>query len=142
MEDKKIIEINGIKLEVDLRQAKRIDTFRIGDKVKILIKEYSEHVIYPGIVVGFEAFRELPTIVVAYVNTKYSSCELKFAYINAETKDVDMATTDDDYLPIEKASIIEKFDREIIKKEEELNEMKARKSYFLEHFQRYFEFKV
>lgn len=143
MEDKnkKVIEINGIKLEIDLRHAKRIDTFRIGDKIKLLKKDYSEHKIYPGIIVGFENFKVLPTIIVAYIETKYSSFSLKFAYINAESKDIDIVVTDDNYLPIEKTGVIEIFDREIVKKEAELEEVKQKKSYFLEHFQRYFEFK-
>jgi len=34
---KQIIEINGVKLEVDLSTAKRIDEFRVGDTVKVLI---------------------------------------------------------------------------------------------------------
>ena len=32
------IEIGGIKMQIDLRQAKRIDTFKVGDSVKILKK--------------------------------------------------------------------------------------------------------
>ena len=36
MDNKKIVEVNGIKLEVDMRYAKRIDEFRVGDTVKVL----------------------------------------------------------------------------------------------------------
>ena len=35
MEEKRIIDINGMKMEVDLRTAKRIDTFKVGDNVKV-----------------------------------------------------------------------------------------------------------
>ena len=42
MEEKRIIEVNGIKMEVDLRNAKRIDQFKVGDSVKVLVKSYSE----------------------------------------------------------------------------------------------------
>ena len=31
------IEINGVKLEVDLRNATRIDEFKVGDNVKVKI---------------------------------------------------------------------------------------------------------
>jgi hypothetical protein len=34
-ENKRIVEIDGVKIEVDLRSAKRIDTFRVGDNVKV-----------------------------------------------------------------------------------------------------------
>ena len=37
-ENIRTIEINGIKLEVDLRTAKRIDQFKVGDNVKVLKK--------------------------------------------------------------------------------------------------------
>ena len=36
MEEKRIVEIDGVKIEVDLRTAKRIDTFAVGDNVKVL----------------------------------------------------------------------------------------------------------
>ena len=41
MEEKRIIDINGMKMEVDLRTAKRIDTFKVGDNVKVLATEYN-----------------------------------------------------------------------------------------------------
>lgn len=41
-EYKKIVEINGIKMEVDMRHAKTIDTYKIGDRVKVLVKQYSD----------------------------------------------------------------------------------------------------
>ena len=41
MEEKRIVEIDGVKIEVDLRTAKRIDTFAVGDNVKVLCKEYN-----------------------------------------------------------------------------------------------------
>jgi hypothetical protein len=41
MTEKTIIEVSGVKLEVDLRQARRIEEIRIGDRVKVLTKDYS-----------------------------------------------------------------------------------------------------
>ena len=63
-----VIEINGSKFDVDFREAKEINTFKVGDKVKVLKKKYLEHVVYPGIIVGFEQFQKLPTIVIAYLD--------------------------------------------------------------------------
>ena len=34
----RVIEINGIKVEVDLRTAKQINQYKVGDNVKLLIK--------------------------------------------------------------------------------------------------------
>ena len=41
-DEKRIIEIDGMKVEVDLRHAKRVDTFKVGDNVKILDKSYED----------------------------------------------------------------------------------------------------
>ena len=52
MSEKKIVEVNGIKLEVSLTTDKRIDEYKIGDNVKILMKRYSGAFdSYPGIIV-------------------------------------------------------------------------------------------
>jgi hypothetical protein len=48
-ETKRVIEINGVKMEVDMRYAKRVDELRIGSRVKVLIKEYSSYKIYLGV---------------------------------------------------------------------------------------------
>lgn len=41
MEERRIVEINGVKIEVDMRTAKRVDSFRVGDNVKVLDKDYN-----------------------------------------------------------------------------------------------------
>ena len=140
MSEKRIVEINGIKVEVDLRDAKRVDSFKVGDKVKVLIKDgYSDNrSVYPGVVVGFEDFKTLPTIIVAYVKTSYGEASLDFFYFNSESTDVDMVPADNEYLPIEKSDILDKFNREIEKKKIEVAELEQKKSYFLKRFGQYF----
>ena len=64
-ETRRIVEIDGVKVEVDLRTAKRVDSFRVGDNVKILDKSYQDYKVKPGIIVDFAEFQELPTIVIA-----------------------------------------------------------------------------
>ncbi len=63
--ENKIIEINSVKLEVDRRSAERVDQIQVGDRVKVLNKQYSDYKVYHGVVIGFEPFEELPTIIVA-----------------------------------------------------------------------------
>ena len=41
-DNKRIVEIDGVKIEVDLRKAKRVDSFQVGDNVKILEKKYND----------------------------------------------------------------------------------------------------
>jgi hypothetical protein len=134
--NKTIIEINGVKLEVDLRDAKRIDSFRIGDSVKVLVKEYSSYKSYHGVIVGFDDFKKLPTIVVCYLKDDYAA-SVAFAYVNSETEDIELCPETRPDL-IDKATACQKLDREIAKKEAELEELNARKSYFIENFDRHF----
>ena len=63
---KETVEINGVKFEVDMDTAKRIDTFKVGDNVLLLDKRYNSSEIYTGVILGFYNFKELPTIQVAY----------------------------------------------------------------------------
>lgn len=139
-ENKHIIEINGIKMEVDLRTAKRVDTFRVGDPVKILITGSSDAEVKPGVIVDFEEFEKLPTIVVAYMVDSYYDGGLKFAHINAKTKDKYelVASSSDTMLALNKSALVDKMDREIEKKMVELAEMRQKKQYFLERFGVYF----
>ena len=89
-ENKRIIEINGIKMEVDLSTAKTIDIFRVGDPVKILLKEYGKHTVLPGVIISFNDFHQKPTINVAYLNHSYSFAEIKTAAINADSEDIEI----------------------------------------------------
>ena len=137
-EYKKVIEINGVKLEVDLRNAKVIDNFRVGDTVKILKKEYNDKFkVCPGVIVSSENFKELPTIVVAYINNSYST-DLEFVYINEQSKDVEMVPADLKDLSIEKDYVLKNFDQKITTKHNEIIEIERKKKYFLDNFQRYF----
>lgn len=139
MEEKRVVEVNGVKLEIDLRTAKRVDQFKVGDRVKVLIKQYSDYKSYIGMIVGFDEFAEHPTIIVAYVETDYSSANIKFAYLNSESKDIEICGVNEWDVPYTKTDIIEKMDRELAKKEEELRGLKEKKSYFLNMFGKYFE---
>ena len=138
-EQKTIIEIKGIKFEVDLRTARRIDEYRIGDRVKVLKKEYSDNLnVYYGIIVGFDNFKDLPTIVVIYLKDEYSSAQLQFGYINSQSKDIEITHAEYEELPIRKADVIERFDNQILKKQAELEGLQQQKAFFITHFQKTF----
>lgn len=138
---KTIIEVNGVKLEVDLRTAKRVDELRVGDRVKVLVSEgYSEkeHKVYPGTVIGFEPFETLPTIIVAYLVSDWLNIGVKFLYFNAQTKDAEIIkAVDNDHLDINKADVLQKFDREIQKQRDALEDIERKKAFFLANFNAY-----
>ena len=137
---KEIIEINGVKLEVDTRYAKRVDQIRIGTRVKVLQKDYSDYKVAHGIVIGFEPFQKLPTIIVAAAIIEYSTAKIKFIYYNSETKDTEIViSSEDDVADVDKNNFINSVDREIDKKKNEIQELEDRKQYFLKKFKTYWE---
>lgn len=138
MKEMTVIEINGVKMEVDLRQARRVDSLRVGDRVKVLIKNYSDYKVYAGTVIGFEPFENLPTVIVAYLETSYSSAGIKFLYFNAQTKETEIIkSVDDDQLDLNKSGVLEQFDTDIAKKELELEDIRKKRQFFLDNFKAY-----
>lgn len=138
-EEKRIIEINGIKLEVDLRTAKRIDSFRVGDNVKILIEEYNNKFTpHLGVIIGFDNFQTTPTIIVAYLDVSYNSATIKYAYINSH-KGTELCPINDWDIPYTKTDIVTMLEGEINKAKEALRDLETKKNVFLSTFGKYFE---
>lgn len=134
-----IIEVNGIKLDVDERTAKTIDHYKVGDRVKVLTKRYGDtYNSYNGIIVGFDNFKARPTIVVCYLEQDYSSCAIKFVGYNQDSKDLEICPANETYVMVDTASILEMMDRQINQKAQELDDLKMKKKYFLDNFNKYF----
>lgn len=138
--EKQIIEINGVKMEVDMRYAKRIEHLQVGSRVKCLIKGYGEdYKVHPGVIVGFEPFEKLPSIIVAYLETDYSSASIKFKSYNAKCSDFEIvADIDNNALEVNKADILNKFDRELERKRLEVEEIEQKRDFFTKTFGVYF----
>jgi len=139
MDEKTIIEINGIKLEVDLRNAKKIENYKVGDHVKVLVKVYDDFKSYLGTIIGFDQFEKTPTIVIAYLKTTYGSATIEFVYYNNKKKDVELCPLNDWDVPVSKQQVLERFDAEAEKKKNELIEIEQKKNIFLKLFGKYFE---
>jgi hypothetical protein len=135
-EKKTIIEVSGVKFEVDLRTARRIENIKVGDLVKILKKEYSSHSVHPGVVVGFEPFQKLPTIVIAYVELSWNSSDLKFLHFNAETKDHEVLLAGEEF-DLDRDQILKSFDKAIDTKQRELQDLESKRKYFETKFRQY-----
>ncbi|WHE87250.1 hypothetical protein [Lachnoanaerobaculum gingivalis] len=136
-ESKRIIEIDGVKVEIDLRTAKRVDSFKVGDNIKILDKEYDTYKVKPGIIVDFAEFQELPTIVIAvFEEGSWSSTpNISFIYYNKNTsKKVEIVSCSEDEIKVSKEGVIERFEREIQKKKNEYEDLKNKLEYFKTHF--------
>lgn len=139
MSEKTVIEVQGVKLEVDLRHAKRIDTISIGTRVKVLKKEYSDSwKVRHGIVIGFEPFQNLPTIIICTALIEYAEAKIEFLYYNAKSEGVEVVVaSDDDLVALDKADFCAKCDLEIEKHQSAIKELQHRKGYFLDKFQSY-----
>lgn len=139
--EQRIIEINGVKLELDMRNAtmQNVETFKVGDSVKVLIKKYGDkYESKAGVIIGFDAFKKLPTIIVAYLEADYSKAELKFVYLNSQSEDIEMCAASPNDVPFERDTVLDMMDRDIASKETAAEQAKKNKELFLATFNRYF----
>ena len=135
-EEKRIVEINGVKLEVDLRSAKRIDEFKVGDTVKVLDNRNDKNEVRTGVITDFANFKELPTIIVAVYKAGdyWSKPTIEFIPFNAETKGIEIVGVSAEEIIVSKETIVNKFDDEIAKKRDELNDLIVKRDTFVKYF--------
>lgn len=137
-ENKKIIEINGVRLEVDLRSARRIDEFKVGDSVKVLDNRNDNNLVRSGVITDFANFKELPTIMVAmYTPPDYwSKPSIEFIPYNANTENIEIVAVSAEEIIVSRETIVQKFDDEIAKKRDELNDLIIKRDTFVKYFGR------
>lgn len=135
-ENMRTIEINGIKMEMDMRYARRIDTFSVGDTVKVLDKRDGKNVMRPGAITDFANFKELPTIIVAVYKAGdyWSAPSIEFISYNADTEGVEIVGVNAEEIIVSKETIVQKFDDEIAKKRDELNDLIIKRDTFVKYF--------
>ena len=137
---KRVIEINGVKLEVDLRDAKIIDNYKVGDTVKILKEKYTDDFkSYLGVIVGFDDFEKHPTIIVCYLDVDYSGADIKFAHINSKSKDVEICQINEWDVSFTKQDVLDRLNIELEKEKEKVRDLESKKIYFIKMFGKYFE---
>lgn len=134
------MEINGVKFEVDMRTLKRIDTFKVGDNVKILDKEYGSDKIKNGVIVEFLNFKDNPTIQVACFNDNpYSSKDIiEFININKNTKDYEIIPSSEHELSLTKTRFMDLMNSEIERVTEKLNDLVRKKEWFIKNYEKHF----
>ena len=138
-ENIKIVEINGVKIEVDLRTAKVVENYKVGDMVKVLVKKYSDTwESYAGVIIGFDDFKNLPTIIVAYMESSYSAAEIKFSYLNSASQGLEICPSNSLDKFLDKSHALGLLDMQINRKIAEVDDLKSKREYFLKEFQCYF----
>lgn len=139
-ENIKIVEINGVKMQIDLRQAKVIDQYKVGDNIKVLVQDYADDFkSYVGTIIGFDEFEHTPTIVIAYLKTDYSGADIKFLYYNSKTKNAEICPLNDWDMPMKKSDIIKEFSNERNKRVQEIADIDKKERVFESLFGKYFE---
>lgn len=135
-EEKRIVEINGVKLEVDLREAKNVESYRVGDPIRVLKKKWDKNwSVYSGVILGFDAFQNSPTILVGMID---DAGKMTYLSLNQHTEDFEIAPMNVVTGMLEKDQILDGMDRVIEKAEQELVTAKAQREIFLKYFHRYF----
>jgi hypothetical protein len=139
-ENKRIVEIDGVKLEVDLRTAKVIDHYKIGDPVRVMTGETYGNPIKAGVIVGFCEFEKNPAIEILVLDPDYSGVAFKtVTIVSGKENKVQIAPYDRYEGLVSKADVVTRFDREIQQKELELADLKLQKQYFIDDFAKAFE---
>lgn len=145
-ENKKIVDINGIKMEVDLCHARVIESFKVGDRVKCLVKSnaYSnEYATRYGVIIDFNEFQTLPTIVVAYIENSYSDFDVKIVNVNSQSKDaVQIVPMDKMEIGISRSDLEETVSRQLEVKRQELRKLEEKQKYVMTVFKNHFESRV
>lgn len=139
MEDKRTVEINGIKMEVDMRTATRVDQFRVGDNIKILNKEYNGFKVENGVIVDFLNFKDLPTIQVAIFEQSYQGSTIRFININSETENVEFLPASRHEMQLEKKNVVDQMNNEITSLENKKKDLEAKLNWFIDYYGKYFE---
>lgn len=136
----KQIEVNGMLLEFDEKILLKQE-IKVGDSVQLLLDEgYSNPSLYTGVVTQILPFDEnMPVVEVMYINTSYSTFEIKKKLItNKDGEKSKIIKIDDTFLPFTKERAIDMLDENIRKKEQELREAQEKKEYFIKYYNKFF----
>lgn len=134
-EGKTIVEVNGVKMEVDLRTARVVENYAVGDSVKLLKKRYSDYEVLPAVIVGFSEFQKLPTIELLSVAR---NGEVEFHAFNAQTQDMEIAPFNAYELTFTRESVVERLQAAVNEKAEALRVAQAKLFAFTNNFGKVF----
>ena len=90
----------------------------------------------PGVVTDFANFKELPTIIVAMFKAGdyWTKPSIEFVTFNSETEDMEIVGVSREEIIISKDSIVQRFDDEIAKARDTLNDLIVKRDTFVKYF--------
>ena len=134
---KQVFNIQGFQIETDSQSAEEVTRYKVGDPIKVRWKKaYSDdYDTYPGVIINFTNFDNIPTLEILYVRSDYSGASIEFLTFNSKTTGVEIAPISEYEFLFDRLDIQDKLDRAINLKEEELRILKAKRKAFLSCFQ-------
>ena len=131
----KIIDVNGVKFELRDAEVKEVRTYKIGDPVRILRKNYDDKTeVYHGVIIDFIEFDGLPTIEVMYFSNSYNSVEIEVAFVNSKNTQYMIAPASRHVPEIDLSFVTDVINKEIQKKELQIAELKSKLEHFLKKY--------
>ncbi|MCK4258779.1 MAG: hypothetical protein KAX49_07360 [Halanaerobiales bacterium] len=125
------MELNGMKFEIE-HNVKQIHTFKVGEKIKVLKKDYSSYGIHLGMITNYDNFNGEDVVTIVYIEKGYNDAKIKIEYL---TKDSEIKLLPyDEEIDFEKDKILDAFDEKIKEKEAETKKIKLEKEYFIKKF--------
>lgn len=136
----KIIEVNGIKMEVDLREAKVINKFKVGDPVKLIKNDSGNVKIMAAAISGFVMTDKLSAIEVVWLEEDYwSGIKFMTAVITSKTTEYELVAYSEHDRILNKQSVLNCFNKKQDELEAKLDELRAKRQYFEDNFGKLFE---
>lgn len=116
------------------------EPLKIGDQVKVLIKNYGdEYKSYRGVIIGFDDFKNKPAINICYIDSDYSSAEVKFVSYTENSKNCEVVKDIDatvENLEKVKSAAEKNLAQKIQNKHQELREAQNQLMFFQAWFQK------
>lgn len=115
--DSKIIEINGVKMEIMPQEIKTIQHFKVGERVKLFKKEYSSWKVMPAIITGITVTDDVSILEILGLIMTYSDVKVeRIILTSADTaREVFIAKIDDYEFNYSQDTAIELLDKNIDK---------------------------
>lgn len=131
----RIVEFGVMKVECNTGTAKQVETLKVGDPVKLLIKNGDYPYIEYGFVMGFANFKSLSIITVVYVD---EFGRIQFAHVTEKSKFFEIAPCSENEIDPDEFDTEKEIDNKIQHLETEIRELKVKKRAFKKIFEKIF----
>ena len=107
-----------------------------GDTVKVLDNRNDRNEVKTGVITDFANFKELPTIMVAIYKAGdyWTKPTIEFIPYNANTEGIEIVGVSAEEIIVSRETVVQKFDDEIAKTRDELNDLIIKRDTFVKYF--------